>query len=232
MKGKDKDSVVSMRTLPALAVGAMLCLMLWACGEKEKETMKGNFNPETFPTMTTNNVSTLISDSGVLRYKIESPVWLIYDQAKEPYWNFPKGLHLQKYNDMFRVEAEVRCDSARFFKDKQLWRLDGYVEVTNIAGEKFLTPQLFWDQRKQKLYSDSFIHIERQGRIIEGYGFESNERMSKYEVRKVMGMFPAQDFKPGASADSSGTGPRPVPQSHDAGLDSSNYAVAPDPSHR
>lgn len=232
MKGKDKDSVVSMRTLPALAVGAMLCLMLWACGEKEKETMKGNFNPETFPTMTTNNVSTLISDSGVLRYKIESPVWLIYDQAKEPYWNFPKGLHLQKYNDMFRVEAEVRCDSARFFKDKQLWRLDGYVEVTNIAGEKFLTPQLFWDQRKQKLYSDSFIHIERQGRIIEGYGFESNERMSKYEVRKVMGMFPAQDFKPGASADSSGTGPRPVPQSPDAGLDSSNYAVAPDPSHR
>lgn len=232
MKGKDKDSVVSMRTLPALAVGAMLCLMLWACGEKEKETMKGNFNPETFPTMTTNNVSTLISDSGVLRYKIESPVWLIYDQAKEPYWNFPKGLHLQKYNDMFRVEAEVRCDSARFFKDKQLWRLDGYVEVTNIAGEKFLTPQLFWDQRKQKLYSDSFIHIERQGRIIEGYGFESNERMSKYEVRKVMGMFPAQDFKPGASTDSSGTGPRPVPQSHDAGLDSSNYAVVPDPSHR
>lgn len=231
MKGKDKDSVVSMRTLPAMAVGVMLCLMLWACGEKEKETLKGNFNPETFPTMTTTNVSTLISDSGVLRYKIESPIWLIYDQAKEPYWNFPKGLHLEKYNDMFRIEAEVRCDSARFFKDKQLWRLDGYVEVTNIAGEKFLTPQLFWDQRKQKLYSDSFIHIERQGRIIEGYGFESNERMSKYEVRKVMGMFPAQDFKPGAGApDSTGAGPRPLPATPATaapGLDSANYAVEP-----
>lgn len=231
MKGKDKDSVVSMRTLPAMAVGVMLCLMLWACGEKEKETLKGNFNPETFPTMTTTNVSTLISDSGVLRYKIESPIWLIYDQAKEPYWNFPKGLHLEKYNDMFRIEAEVRCDSARFFKDKQLWRLDGYVEVTNIAGEKFLTPQLFWDQRKQKLYSDSFIHIERQGRIIEGYGFESNERMSKYEVRKVMGMFPAQDFKPGEGApDSAGAGPRPLPATPAIaapGLDSANYAVEP-----
>ncbi len=201
--------VTRMRALPVMLACMVAGLTLWSCAEKEKELMKGNFDPEHFATMTTTDVNTLISDSGVVRYKIESPVWLVYDQAKEPYWNFPRGLHLEKYNDMFRVEADVRCDSARYFKNKQLWRLDGYVEITNIAGEKFLTPQLYWDQRKQELYSDSFIHIERQGRIIEGYGFISNERMTQYEVRKVMGMFPSTDFKPGAAQPDSTASVRP-----------------------
>lgn len=203
------DSVTCMRSLPVVLACVAVVMGLWSCKEKEQDLMKGNFDPEHFATMTTTNVNTLISDSGVVRYKIESPVWLVYDQAKEPYWLFPKGVHLEKFNDMFRVEAEVKCDSARYFKDRQLWRLDGYVEITNIAGEKFLTPQLFWDQRSQKLYSDSFIHIERQGRVIEGYGFNSNERLTQYEVRKVMGMFPSTDFKPGAPASDS-TAARPT----------------------
>ena len=191
--------------------GLLMAMGLIYCEEKEQTLLKGNFDPEKFATMTTTDVSTLISDSGVVRYKIESPVWYVYDQAKRPRWNFPKGLHLEKYNDMFRVEAEVKCDSAVYFKDEQLWRLDGYVEIVNIAGEKFLTPQLYWDQRHQKLYSDSFIHIERQGRIIEGYGFTSNERMTNYEVLKVMGMFPAADFTPGGRQDSTQTsGTRPA----------------------
>ena len=195
----------ALRYVPLSFFGLFAAMGIVSCEEKEQNLLKGNFDPERFATMTTTNVSTLISDSGVVRYKIESPVWYVYDQAKRPRWNFPKGLHLEKYNDMFRVEAEVKCDSAVYFKNEQLWRLDGYVEIVNIAGEKFLTPQLFWDQRHQKLYSDSFIHIERQGRIIEGYGFTSNERMTNYEVLKVMGMFPATDFKPGAASDSTQT---------------------------
>ena len=220
-------SLRSLRSLPAALASLLAGVLLWSCAEKEQELMKGNFDPEKFATMTTNNVSTLISDSGVVRYKITAPLWLVFDQAREPRWDFPKGLHLEKYNDMFRLEAEVTCDSARYFKDKQLWRLDGYVEITNIAGEKFLTPQLFWDQRHQKLYSDSFIHIEQQGRIIEGYGFTSNERMTQYEVNKVMGMFPATDFKANARTDSLS---KPAPQpgaKPDELTDSANYAVKP-----
>lgn len=225
----NKPSVCSLRALPAALAFLIVALMLWSCAEKEQELMKGNFDPEKFATMTTNDVSTLISDSGVVRYKITAPVWLVFDQARDPRWDFPKGVHLEKYNDMFRVEAEVSCDSARYFKERRLWRLDGYVEITNIAGEKFLTPQLFWDQRHQKLYSDSFIHIEQRGRIIEGYGFTSNERMTNYEVKKVMGMFPATDFKAKASAADS-TASRKAPASA-AGADSANYAVKPVNAH-
>lgn len=181
-----------------------------SCREEEKPVLAGKIDPEKFPTMKTLDVSTLISDSGITRYKVTSPVWLVFDEAKIPQWQFPKGLHLEKYDDFFRRDATVDADRATYFKEKQLWRLDGYVRIANIANEKFLTPQLYWDQRRQKLYSDSFIHIEKADRTIEGYGFESNEQMTDYRVRNVSGIFPASQFKNGPAQNDSTSATRVV----------------------
>lgn len=147
-----------------------------------------------FPTMVTRDVETLISDSGITRFRITTPIWYVYDEVDEPYWRFPDGLYLEKFDDIFRKEATIRSDSATYFKNKQLWRLDGNVDISNVANERFLTQQLYWDQRAHKVYSDSFIHIERADRVIEGYGFESNEQMSRYTISNVAGIFPAAAF--------------------------------------
>ncbi|MDE5919161.1 MAG: LPS export ABC transporter periplasmic protein LptC, partial [Duncaniella sp.] len=66
---------------------------------------------------------------------------------------------------------------------------------SNVMNEKFLTEQLFWNQRQRKLYSDSFIHIETSDKVLEGYGFDSNEQLTRYSIRKVSGIFPANAFK-------------------------------------
>lgn len=199
-----------MRRLPVIVLIALCLLSLVAtsCRDEKKLLLAGAIDPERFPTMRTTDVSTLISDSGITRYRITSPLWLVFDESQVPQWKFPSGLHLEKYDDFFRRDATVDCDSAIFFKDKQLWRLDGYVNIANMQGEKFLTPQLFWDQRGHKIYSDSFIHIEKSDRVIEGYGFESNERMTDYRVRNVSGIFPIDQFKGGKESgapDSSAT---------------------------
>jgi len=192
-----------LRLLPVAVAAAVIALS--ACSDDKKDVIAGKIDPERFATMTTTDVSTLISDSGVIRYHITAPRWLVFDEAKEPHWRFPDGLFLEKFNESFVQDASITADSAIYFKDKQLWRLDGYVEITNPIGERFLTHQLYWNQKEQKVYSDSFIHIERSGRIIEGYGFVSNDRMTKYEVLEVSGIFPSEQFKPGEkqpSADS------------------------------
>lgn len=176
-----------------------------SCGGDDDKVYADNINPKVTPTMTTHNVSTLISDSGVTRYRVSAPVWYIFDESDEPKWTFPRSLHLESYDDFFNKEATVDCDSATYFRELQLWRLDGNVTVVNMAGEKFLTQQLFWNQRKQSVYSDSFIQIIRADRIMEGYGFESNENMSRFHVRNVSAILPVEQFKGGtASGDSTG----------------------------
>ena len=165
-------------------------LVAVGCKEEVKDVVKKEIDPETTPTVLTRDVKTLISDSGITKYRITSPIWYIFERAARPNWKFTRGLLLEQFNDSFRVVASVKCDSATYFKSDQLWRLDGHVTILNEKKEVILTQQLFWDQRKKEVRSDSFIHIERAEQIIEGVGFKSNERMTIYELDKPMGIFP------------------------------------------
>ena len=187
-----------MRLLPAaalVAAAAMSTTVTTSCKDDSSLDTADVDTAVVIPTMLTRDVETLISDSGVPRYRIVTPIWYVYDEVEEPYWRFPEGLNLDKYDNFFRTEATVRADSAIYLKRKQTWQLDGNVSISNVMNEKFLTQQLFWDQRTHKLYSDSFIHIERTDRVLEGYGFESNEQLTRYTIKKVSGIFPASEFK-------------------------------------
>lgn len=177
----------------AFALSVALCMLIAGCKDDGKLGVTSRIDPSRMPTMSTVNVATLISDSGVTQYKIVSPLWNVYDEVDTPYWSFPKGIYLQKFDRKFNVIASVAADSAKFFRLLNLWKLDGNVELKKEPGELFLTQQLFWDQRRNRLYSDSFIHIETPDRMLEGHGFESNDRLTKYSIRRPTGIFPVDE---------------------------------------
>ncbi|MBD5330536.1 MAG: LPS export ABC transporter periplasmic protein LptC [Bacteroides sp.] len=202
----------TMRLLPVIVAGTVIALTA-SCGGDEGREYTSNVDSENFATMTTRNVESLVSDSGITRYRIVAPLWLVYDEAREPRWRFPEGLRLERFDDFFTREATVECDSATYFKNKQLWRLDGHVSVVNTIGERFLTQQLYWDQRQQTVYSDSFIHIERADRVMEGYGFTSNQQMTRFKVNNVSAILPANQFRPGLTrTDSAAVNPPGAPR--------------------
>jgi Protein of unknown function (DUF1239). len=174
----------------SMVASVVLAIAAGGCPEERKVDISKNLHPGNMPSMVTHNVNTLISDSGVTQYKIVTPVWYVYDQVDTPYWYFPKGLYLQKFDPQFRVTATVAADSARFFRVQKLWKLEGNVEMTKAPKDLFLSPRVFWDQRRQRLYSDTFIHIENSTHVLEGTGFESDERLTKYRILRPTGIFP------------------------------------------
>lgn len=199
------------RLLPAVL---LLALLTAACDKGRKVDVAAGINPNKMPTMTTKNVATFISDSGIVMYKIVAPVWYVYDNTDTPCWKFPKSVYLQKFNDKYQPVSSVAADSAIYFKDRHLWRLNGNVEIRRMPADLFLTQQLFWNEREHRLYSDSFIHVQTQTQMLEGYGFVANDRLTEYMVRRPSGMFPAPDFSqmqsaPNPNAGSSADAPRP-----------------------
>ncbi|MDY5387765.1 MAG: LPS export ABC transporter periplasmic protein LptC [Muribaculaceae bacterium] len=199
-----------MRKSSLLFIALFVALIVsTGCREERKIDVAAKLNPKTMATMTTKNVATFISDSGVVQYKIVAPIWKVYDEVDTPYWSFPQGLYLQKYDRSFQVIATVAADSARFFSQEKVWRLDGHVEMTKVPKDLFQTEQLYWDQRRRILYSDSFIHIETSTHTLEGIGFESDERLTSYRIIKPQGIFPvnSQDFAAGGAPS---TAPSPV----------------------
>lgn len=175
--------------LPLMLVMAVL-LFAAGCKDERKVDIARSIHPEKMPTMKTINVSTLISDSGITQYKIVTPEWLVYDEVDTPCWRFPKGVYLRKYDRQFKVIASVAADSALYLVNTRLWRLDGKVEMQKAPKDLFQTEQLFWDERKGKLYTDSFIHVETETHVLEGYGFESNQQLTDYIILRPTGIFP------------------------------------------
>lgn len=160
------------------------------CNEEKKVDISANLDPSKMPTMMTRNIMTFISDSGITQYKIVTPLWLVYDEIDTPCWRFPEGIYLQKFDKQFKVISTVAADSAIFYKEKRLWKLEGNVEMTKVPDELFLSPRLYWNQRTQRLSSDTFMHVENTTHVLEGSGFDADEQLKSYRVLHPTGVFP------------------------------------------
>lgn len=196
-----------------------------ACRKEDPLGVAAKINPLTMPSMTTHNVMTVISDSGVPQYRMVCPVWYVYDNLDTPLWILPKGPYLEKFDPQYNIVFTVAADSAVNNRLTQRWYLYGNVEFNESPELLILTPQLVWDQRQQKIYSDSFIHIEQPGKIIEGYGFEgyTNDRgtLQSYVLRRPTAVLPYnRDKFPGGGPDPSLLAP---------GFDMQNAVVAGPP---
>ena len=177
------------RSITTAGMAVVMLLFVAACSGRKKALGAAITERDSLPVMDTRGVTTLISDSGVTRYRIKTEEWQVYDRKSPSYWAFEKGVYLEKFDSLFRVEASIKADTAYFYDKKKLWKLMGHVHIQNLRGEKFDTELLYWDQDKQKVYSDHFIRIEQPDRIITGHGFDSNQQMTKYVIRQVEGIF-------------------------------------------
>ena len=167
-----------------------------ACSGKDKKLTEAISKNDTLPSMKSLWVTTLISDSGITRYKIVTEEWLIYDKKNPPYWAFEKGVYLEKFDTLFRIDASIKADTAYYHEKKKLWELKGHVQILSQRGDKFQTDLLFCDEKKEKVYSDKFIQIEQEDKVIKGYGFESNQDLTEYEIKNTTGIFTVEDTAP------------------------------------
>ena len=182
--------------ITAAFLAAVMFVIFPACSGKDKNLAEAISENDTLPSMTSLGVTTLISDSGITRYKVVAEEWLIHDKKNPPYWAFEKGVYLEKFDTLFRIDASIKADTAYYHEKKKLWELRGNVQILSQRGDKFQTNLLFWDEKKEKVYSDQFIQIEQEDKIIKGYGFESNQDLTEYIIKNTTGVFTVEDTAP------------------------------------
>ena len=180
----------------------VMLLLLSSCGGKKKAMGEAITERDSLPMMTTLGVTTLISDSGVTRYRVNTEEWSVYYRqkpcywafesmpCKKPsYWAFEKGVYLEQFDSIFHIEASIKADTAYYYDKERLWKLIGNVDIQNRKGERFNTELLYWNEATQKVYSDKFIRIQQPDRIITGHGFDSNQQMTIYTIHNIEGIF-------------------------------------------
>ena len=184
---------ISDNILSIAGILAVLAILFSSCAKDTIKQAEVEEERKTMPVLTTDTVSTLISDSGITRYRIEAAEWLVYDKTDPPYQEFPGGIYLEQFDEDLEVQASLKADYAYYNESQQIWTLRGNVHALNRKGEQFDTPELHWNQQTHRIYSDTTIHITREVSIIEGVGFDSNEEMSQYTILHPTGVFPIKE---------------------------------------
>ena len=187
-----EDRVVGsfLRLMMCLVVGMM---MLSACEEQTEHTAPAINDRDSVSTMITNGVNTLISDSGLIKYRIVAERWEINQRRNPQRWIFDKGLFMTQFDEKFHVQLYIQCDTAYHFDGLRLWELRGRVHVLTKDGLDFKSEELFYDMNKHEFYSYKYSKLVTPERTLQGTYFRSDENITNYYVSNSKGSFEKGD---------------------------------------
>lgn len=190
---RNRKTYFNTLNITAAIYAAVMFILFSGCGGNNKNFAESISENDTLPSMESLGVKTMISDSGIIRYKIVTEQWTIHDKKNPPYWAFEKGVYLEKFDSLLHIDASIKADTAYYYEKKKLWELRGDVLILSQRGDKFETELLFWDEKAKSVYSDKYIQIEQEDKTITGYGFESNQELTEYIIKNTTGVFTVED---------------------------------------
>lgn len=165
-----------------------------SCNDVQEHTAPPIYDRDSVSMMTSYGVNTLISDSGVIKYRIVTERWDVNTIKNPSRWSFEKGVFFEQFDEKFHVQAYVQSDTAWYYDQKKLWHLRGRVRIRNINGLIYESEELYWDGIKHELYSNVFSKVTTPERSIEGTYFLSDEQMRHYTVTNSKGSFEREDM--------------------------------------
>lgn len=172
---------MSSRTIFCLIVltSLLFSFVLPSCKKESNSGLELVYNKETVPTIDTDSVTTLISDSGIIKYKVLAKTWEMYEGFKDEYWYFSEGIYLEQFDSLFNIIISVEADTAWNYTAKKLWKLKGNVFIKkHDTQDTYSSPEFYWDQQKRIVYSDSVVTIDSpDGGLINASKFSSDERL-------------------------------------------------------
>jgi len=169
--------------------------MISFCFSCENEIEKVNFfsNEIVLPDQSATDIELLYSENAVVQLKLMAPVLEHYKDEEEPYILFPKGVHVYFFNSMKEIESELQANYAKYYESKKLWEARNDVRTLNENCDLLNTELLFWDEKKELIYSDKFVKITTAEEVLYGDGFESNQNFTKYQIKKLKGIVSLKD---------------------------------------
>jgi len=177
-----------------IAIAAFAAMILSGCNDVQEHTAPAIRDRDSASVMTSYGVNTLISDSGVIKYKIITERWDVNTIKNPSRWTFEKGVFFEQFDEKFHVQAYIQADTAWYFDQQKLWHLRGRVKIRNINGLLYESEELYWDGVRHELYSNVFSKVTTPERSMEGTYFLSDERMTHYTVSNSKGSFTREDM--------------------------------------
>lgn len=176
------------------AVMLVFALLLTACENDIEKINMLNTSGE-YPDVKGQDIEVIYSDSAKVKVQMFAKELNQYNRAEKPYSEFPQGMKVYFFNDSMEIESEIHANYAIYYNDEKLWHAKGNVIAENHkTGERLDTEELFWDEEKEEIYSDSYTRIVNENGTFYGQnGFRSNQSLTEYTLIGSKGVVNIQE---------------------------------------
>jgi LPS export ABC transporter protein LptC len=173
--------------LKSLSFLMMVTSFFMSCQSSDVETIKSFSHPPGAPEVVADNLRLQYSDSAVIRFRLECPKLLIYQDEEEPYQEYPQGFKIVQFDRNKKITSCITALYGKYYEKKDLYEAKQNVIAVTEKGDSLKTELLYWDQKKEMIYSDQFVKIIQKEQIITGVGFESDLQMKKWKIIQPKG---------------------------------------------
>lgn len=138
------------------------------------------------------NMNVKYTDSGRVTANLLSNKMLDYSNRDFPFYEFTDGVTLYVY-DKDNNKSTVVADYAIVYDKTDLIDMQNNVVITTKDSSVLKTDQLYYNRKREWLYTNEPVTFQTKTDLIHGNGFDSNSKFTNAEVLEVNGIITLED---------------------------------------
>lgn len=192
MFGSARENMINLNSYNTFIKAALLvsCFLFAACENDPKDIKAWTENR--LMVEEGKDIVSLISEGSRLKARLQAPQMLRY-QKDTAIVEFPKSLKVDFYNATGMVESHLDARYGKYYETMNRVLLRDSVLVYNLSGDSLQTPELWWDENSQMIYTDKPVRIRKSGNLIFGIGMDARQDLSDVRIRQVTGTLMVPD---------------------------------------
>lgn len=166
---------------------ALVMTLFFSCTNNFQEVKKIGIS-ENEPQGVGVNINAKRTDSGRVVANLISPKLFDFENRKFPYSEFPEGVTLHIFDELNK-QTKIVADYAIIYSETDVIDMQGNVVVSTHEGDSLFADQLYFNQKKEWLFTNSPVSYKSQDYHTKGKGFDSDRDFKKAEVLEISGLF-------------------------------------------
>jgi LPS export ABC transporter protein LptC len=139
------------------------------------------------------NIEAYLSQENKVKAKLTAPLMMRHE-ADTLYYEFPKTLHVDFYDDSTKIESWVDSKHGKYFENLNKVYLWDSVVVINVKGDTLKSPDLWWDQNTKLFYTDKYAqYLRKDKQIYPGKGLEATQDFRRITFKEPTGIVHVSD---------------------------------------
>jgi len=193
----EQDNFLSKRYLKSVIIPVIagIITLFSSCEQSKVEIINTITSESNVPTLSVTNTEILFTKNALIEVKIISKQINRYINIEKPYTEFPQGLYVEFYDSTQIVTSYIKANYCIYDETERLWTAENDVVSVSDEGDTLNTEFLIWDEKTGKIYSDRYVRITNKDGIIHGKGFEANQDLSNWKIKKTSGTISIENEK-------------------------------------